>query len=86
MQDNNTYMRYLKGNKTVFGALGKANKRQIKIVEYMEKAEKNRQNVEAGTIVRKKAFDMKENEVQRMAVQKGLKRMQRVVDQIDGVR
>ena len=86
MQDNNTYMRYLKGNKTVFGALGKANKRQIKIVEYMEKAEKNRQNVEAGTIVRKKAFDMKENEVQRVAVQKGLKRMQRVVDQIDGVR
>ena len=86
MQDNNTYMQYLKGNKTVFGALGKANKRQIKIVEYMEKAEKNRQNVEAGTIVRKKAFDMKENEVQRVAVQKGLKRMQRVVDQIDGVR
>ncbi len=86
MKDNSTYMQYLNGNRTVFGALGKANKRQIKIVEYMEKAEKNRQNVEAGTIVRKKAFDMKENEIQRAAVQKGLKRMQRVVDKIDGVR
>ena len=86
MKDNNIYMQYLKGNKMVFGVLGKANKRQIRIVEYMEKAEKNRQNVEAGTIVRKKAFDMKENEIQRMAVQKGLKRMQRIVDQIDGVR
>lgn len=86
LKDNNRYMQYLKGNRVVFGVLEKANKRQIKIVEYMEKAEKSRQNVEAGTIARKKAMDMKENEQQRVAVQKGLKRMQRVVDKIDGVR
>ncbi len=82
-RDIRVYIAYLEGNKKLFGMLSKQSKRQLGIVEYMEKAEKSRQNLEAGSIARKRAFDVKENESQRAAVQKGLKKIQQVVDKID---
>ncbi len=79
------YAGYLKGNKKLFGALNKISKSQLNIVAYMEKAEKSRQGLEAASIANKKAFDLKENEKQRVAVQKGLQQVQKVVDKIDAM-
>ncbi len=69
------YTAYLKGNKSLFKLLGTLGKKQIKIAEYMEKAEKNRQEMESKTIARKKYTDMKENEMQRANIEKVLRKV-----------
>jgi len=81
--DMGMYISYLEGNKKLFAMLNKLGKRQIRIVEYMEKAEKSRESLEAGSIARKRAFDVKENEKQRAGVQKGLKALDRVINKMD---
>lgn len=73
MQSGALYASYLKASKAIFLALQKAGKRQITIVEYMEKAEKSRQDLEARTLARKKHTDLKENEQQKKAVQNTIK-------------
>jgi hypothetical protein len=82
--DFRTYIGYLEGNMKLFGMLTKQGKRQLMIVDYMERAEKSRQSLEAGSIARKRAFDVKENEKQRAAVQSGLKQLQKVVRKVEG--
>jgi hypothetical protein len=55
------YGKFLQSNKEVFSGLNKLGVRQLKIVDYMEKAEKSRETLEQQTIARKKYNDLKEN-------------------------
>ncbi len=80
------YVNYLEKNKKLFGMLNKIYKRQLTIVDYMERAEKSREALEAGSIAGKKAFDLKENEKQKRAVQSGIKQLQRAIDKMDGMK
>lgn len=72
-----TYIAYIDGNIRLFNMLEKICERQIRIVGYMAKAEESRESMEAGSIARKKAFDLKENDRQRAAVQKALKELKK---------
>ncbi|MBX2905630.1 MAG: hypothetical protein KF744_06295 [Taibaiella sp.] len=72
-----TYTEYLDGNIGLFNMLKKISERQIKIVGYMEKAEKSRADIETGSIARKKAFDLKENDKLKANVQKALKELKK---------
>lgn len=72
-----TYTEYLDGNIGLFNMLRKISERQIKIVGYMEKAEKSRADIETGSIARKKAFDLKENDKLKANVQNALKELKK---------
>lgn len=76
-QSINLYGAYLKANKKIFAALTKVGKHQLTIVDYMEKAEKSRQELESRTLARKKYIDLKENEKQRNSLQKAIKELDR---------
>lgn len=81
-QSNNLYGAYLKSNKKIFAALTKVGKHQLTIVEYMEKAEKSRQDLESRTLARKKYIDLKENEKQRNSLQKAIKELDKAGNNI----
>jgi len=68
---------YIDGNIGLFNMLKKICERQIKIVGYMDQAEKSREGMEAVSIARKKAFDLKENDKQKESVQKALRNLKR---------
>ncbi|GAA4459585.1 hypothetical protein GCM10023093_00780 [Nemorincola caseinilytica] len=74
------YGNYLRGNRKLFAALSKQGKRQLKIVDHMEKAEKSRQTLEDRTIARKRHTDMKENERQLHNAEGAIRKMQRVAE------
>lgn len=74
-QSINLYGAYLKTNKKIFASLTKVGKHQLTIVDYMEKAEKSRQELESRTLARKKYIDLKENEKQKNSLQKAIKEL-----------
>ena len=72
-----TYTEYIEGNVGLFNMLRKICERQIKIVGYMEKAEKSRADIETGSIARKRAFEVKENDKLKANVRKALKELKK---------
>lgn len=76
------YTTYLKANRSLFRFMSALGKKQISIAEYMEKAEKNRQEMESKTIARKKYTDLKENEMQRDNIEKLLRKVNKAAADI----
>jgi hypothetical protein len=76
------YGKFLKDNKEVFAGLNKLGVRQIKIVEYMEKAEKSRETLEQQTIARKKYNDLKENEQMKNNAETAVKKLKRATSAV----
>ena len=72
---------YIKANKKLFAGLSKINHKEMKIVEYMDMAEDTRKKLEEKTLVKKQAFDNKENEKQALAVKKLQKQLHEISDQ-----
>ncbi len=79
----NLFLSYVAKNRKLFAGLTKMAKRQIRIADYMEQAEKAREQLEAGSVARKKAFDMKENEMQKQTTQRAIKTLQRAIDKME---
>ncbi len=71
---------YLKGNKQLFAGLTKISKRQLKIAEYMEKAEHMRKDLEEKKIAEKQTFDNKETQKQKQVVQELVGKLQKITD------
>ena len=84
--DMATYARHLKEYKQsvesgdeVFEALVKLYKRQDKITDYMERAEEKRKEQEEETLVKKEAFNKRENKTQQALVEKSMKRTKKLL-------
>lgn len=78
-KDMATYATYLKANKALFQQLEKLSKRQMSIVDYMEKAEKSRDKLEQAAMAKNREFDKKELEKHKTTMNAGLRKLDRVV-------
>ena len=77
-----SYSGFLKKNKKVFGAIAKASNHQIKVTDYMSKAEELRSKMEKREIAGRQAFDKRENEKQTAAVKKIEKKVQQIANKM----
>ncbi len=75
------YTDYVKANKKLFAGLAKIDKREIKIVAYMDTAEEMRKKLEEKTLVKKQFFDNKENDKQSLAVKDLIKKLDKIATQ-----
>jgi len=73
----NSNIEYMRVNKKLFEGLISLAKRQMKVVDYMEAAEKNRSQLEERTLARKKHTDLKENENMRNTAQNAIRKLEK---------
>lgn len=74
------YAGYIKGNKSLFEQMVKHYERQEKLTKYMERSEEKRQKLEETNLVKKEAFDKKENEYQKKQLKRAGEKSAQYVD------
>ncbi len=81
--DADNCLTFMKTNRQLFGTLTKVSKRQLKIIDYMERAEKSRQQMETSTLARRKQLDLKENQRLKAGNQKAQKSLDKIIRNLD---
>jgi len=78
-KDIANYSGYIKGNKKLFENLTAVYKHEMKLLDYMDKAEEMRKELEEKEIAHDKSYDEKENELQKKALDRALAKVEKVI-------